>query len=299
MMAYFIMSNIPSTAAAAKSAVHVFRFFPPYNVGEGLIAVTIASYQNSLLGMDVNVLDWEVTGRNITFMAVEAVGFFLIVLLCEFPIWLKVRQTMDEVLFDYFNKSFATTLQQEDDLMDVDVRMEQEKVEKLVQQERLQQQQEHQHHHQQLQESASAISHAIGDTLSGIFSGRIVSSKGVDLQMSNENDLGTNENTSGDVELGPINRQKNSTDFSSRRNSRNTDSDVVCGGGGPAETSRDKLLSAVASRRSSGTIDQVAVLLHHLRKTYRANYSCGKSKRAVKDLSLALEVGERFGFLGQ
>jgi hypothetical protein len=40
VMAYFIMANIPKTAHLAAKLVYLFRIFPSYDVGEGLIAIS-------------------------------------------------------------------------------------------------------------------------------------------------------------------------------------------------------------------------------------------------------------------
>lgn len=85
VLAYFVMSNVPSTQAAAEDIVHFFRFFPPYNVGEGMINLAAAYFVNEVLDESVGYLDWEVSGRNIVFMAAQAVGYFGVILLTEFP----------------------------------------------------------------------------------------------------------------------------------------------------------------------------------------------------------------------
>jgi ABC-type multidrug transport system ATPase subunit len=83
VLAYYIMISVPDTQAAAKVLVHVFRFFPPYNIGEGLINMSTAYYQIHVLQLDISYFDWKVTGRNIVFMFVQAIGYFGIVLLTE------------------------------------------------------------------------------------------------------------------------------------------------------------------------------------------------------------------------
>jgi ABC-type lipoprotein export system ATPase subunit len=84
VLAYYILINVPTTKAAGELLVHFFRFFPTYNVGEGLINLSAAYYYNAILGRNQQYFDFEVTGRSIIFMAMEAVGYFLIVLLTEF-----------------------------------------------------------------------------------------------------------------------------------------------------------------------------------------------------------------------
>eukprot|EP01038_Epipyxis_sp_PR26KG_P012006 gene12006-16074_t len=88
VLAYFIMANVPSAVAASKIAVHFFRIFPTYNLGEGIINIVVAQLVNVYLGSKSDYFDWKVAGRNITFLAAETVGYFLIILLLESK-WLK------------------------------------------------------------------------------------------------------------------------------------------------------------------------------------------------------------------
>jgi ABC-type Na+ transport system ATPase subunit NatA len=85
VLAYYIMINVPQTKATGERIVHFFRFFPPYNVGEGLINLAVGYYQNTIEHKNLNYFDWDITGRNTVFMLVESVGYFLAVLLTEFP----------------------------------------------------------------------------------------------------------------------------------------------------------------------------------------------------------------------
>ena len=85
VLAYFIMANIPSTMSAARTAVVFFRVFPPYNIGEGLINISANFYFNNLLDGNTSPFAWEVAGRNITYMLLEAGGYFGLVLLSENP----------------------------------------------------------------------------------------------------------------------------------------------------------------------------------------------------------------------
>jgi ATP-binding cassette subfamily A (ABC1) protein 2 len=85
VLAYYIMINVPSTRHVGLHIVHFFRFFPPYNVGEGLINLAVTYYRTEIEHKHVNYFEWEVTGRNIVFMLVEAVGYSLAVLLTEHP----------------------------------------------------------------------------------------------------------------------------------------------------------------------------------------------------------------------
>lgn len=57
---------------------------PAFNLGEGLIRITSLDYFTSFQNAGVlSVFDWEVVGRNLVYMAAEAVAFFALTLLIE------------------------------------------------------------------------------------------------------------------------------------------------------------------------------------------------------------------------
>jgi hypothetical protein len=45
VLAFFVLDSLEDTKEAAKVLVEIFRFFPPYNVGEGLINMAVAYYR--------------------------------------------------------------------------------------------------------------------------------------------------------------------------------------------------------------------------------------------------------------
>jgi ABC-type multidrug transport system ATPase subunit len=85
VLAYFVMNTVPETQVAASRIVHVFRFFPPYNIGEGLIAIATAYLENTLLDAKVGYFNFKVAGRNILFMVLQALGYMALVLFTESP----------------------------------------------------------------------------------------------------------------------------------------------------------------------------------------------------------------------
>jgi hypothetical protein len=105
VLAYFIMISVPTTKRAGEISVHFFRLFPPYNIGEGLINLNIANYENRILGRNIPAFGWEITARNLVFMAAESVGFFLAVLLFESPIVHRVRARIDRARVIWANKN--------------------------------------------------------------------------------------------------------------------------------------------------------------------------------------------------
>ena len=92
VLAVLIMRTIPETVEASKTMEVVFRIFPPYLIGEGFINLSAAFFTN-LLGASTGAekrsyFAWSVTGRVLVYMAVEAVGYMLIVLLLE-TVWVR------------------------------------------------------------------------------------------------------------------------------------------------------------------------------------------------------------------
>jgi len=83
VLAYYIMISIPSTQETAESLVHFFRIFPPYNIGEGLINISVNYFNIQVLEANTSYFAWIVTGRNLTYMVAQCVVYFSIILLTE------------------------------------------------------------------------------------------------------------------------------------------------------------------------------------------------------------------------
>lgn len=92
VLAYYVMISVPYTQDAAKKLVHIFRFFPAYNVGEGLINISTNYFEQTILEAGSSIWSWEIIGRDLVFMFVEAIGYFLMVLLSE----TSVMRTLDD-----------------------------------------------------------------------------------------------------------------------------------------------------------------------------------------------------------
>mmetsp|Transcript_7891 Transcript_7891/g.23248 ORF Transcript_7891/g.23248 Transcript_7891/m.23248 type:complete len:2373 (+) Transcript_7891:472-7590(+) len=98
-----IMAQIPETQAAQAWLVHFFRLVPPFNLGEGLIQLSVFSLEQGLseaaaaaplpgdaaaaavvqAAQQPSVFGWGVLGRPLTYLAVEAVVLFAAVLALE------------------------------------------------------------------------------------------------------------------------------------------------------------------------------------------------------------------------
>lgn len=61
--AYFIMSSIESTKHIATALRPLFRIWPAYDLGDGLIQMASAYWQRHILGEDVSPFDWSVAGK--------------------------------------------------------------------------------------------------------------------------------------------------------------------------------------------------------------------------------------------
>ncbi|GMI21052.1 hypothetical protein TeGR_g11943 [Tetraparma gracilis] len=80
---YFIMSSIDTTRDTAAVLVHIFRFFPGYNVGESLINLSASFFRRTILGEDIHPFDYDVCGMNLNNMFFLSFGYFGVLLLLE------------------------------------------------------------------------------------------------------------------------------------------------------------------------------------------------------------------------
>ena len=80
VMANFIMLSVEKTIPTARTLVHVYRLFPPFNFGEGLIGMSRAYFEAFYLGRGPPPFAWAVAGRSITAMVLECPLYLLVVL---------------------------------------------------------------------------------------------------------------------------------------------------------------------------------------------------------------------------
>lgn len=125
VLAYYIMINVPDTREIGETLVHVFRFFPPYNIGEGLINLSAAFYSNEILDQGISYFRWEVIGRNLVFMVAEAVGYFLAVLLTEFPPLKQIFYRLDRYRVSLAGTPPAPKTSPDEDIIAEERRVEQ------------------------------------------------------------------------------------------------------------------------------------------------------------------------------
>ena len=134
VIAYYVMTSIPETQELAASLVGLFRLFPPYNIGEGLINISVNNFLNSYRTYrKISYFRWTVTTRNIVFMAIESLVFFTILLIIESPIvWITLRDIIDRfkkiVLQNMFESTSYTNINTLNNTIDDDVYLEEETI---------------------------------------------------------------------------------------------------------------------------------------------------------------------------
>ena len=73
----------------------MYQLFPPYNLGRGLANLAVLDLESTLKGRTSDPYLWDVTGRSLALMLVEAVAFVILTLLIDsgslLPIWLSFR----------------------------------------------------------------------------------------------------------------------------------------------------------------------------------------------------------------
>jgi ABC-type polysaccharide/polyol phosphate transport system ATPase subunit len=121
VFAYFIMISIPSTQHLGQQLVHLFRMFPPYNIGEGLIAISSAYFENNILGNNLSYLGFYVTGRNILYMTCEAIGYFCFVLLTESTyvrnVYSRIEKIVTQIVIRLSRADPSTSKEEDSDVI--------------------------------------------------------------------------------------------------------------------------------------------------------------------------------------
>ena len=82
--AYFIMDSIERTKDLAQTLRPLFRLWPAYSVGDGLIMMASAFWEREILSQDVSPLDWDVAGRPLALLYGLTIPYFLILLALEY-----------------------------------------------------------------------------------------------------------------------------------------------------------------------------------------------------------------------
>jgi len=82
--AHFIMSRIEATENIAQALLPLFRLWPPYHVGDGLLKLAINFWEREVAGGGKGAFDWEVTGEPISFLFGLSFPYFMLLLLFEY-----------------------------------------------------------------------------------------------------------------------------------------------------------------------------------------------------------------------
>jgi len=129
--AYYIMDSIEKTHDIAQILRKVFRMWPAFNLGDGLVALTTSFWERNVLGEQSRPFDWDVAGLPLVLLFCESVAYFSLLLLLEgscgsirqaiagewekFVLtWYDVRQTKDGMLVQ--NDGLDDTSTDDDDI---------------------------------------------------------------------------------------------------------------------------------------------------------------------------------------
>jgi len=87
VIASFILDGLEDTRDTNADLKPTFyRLFPPYVFGESLINMSTRSFYRLLLGKHIPAFDWDILGRNLVYLAVEAIFFFFLTLFIEYRV---------------------------------------------------------------------------------------------------------------------------------------------------------------------------------------------------------------------
>eukprot|EP01107_Rhizomastix_libera_P012285 TRINITY_DN3052_c0_g2_i1.p1 TRINITY_DN3052_c0_g2~~TRINITY_DN3052_c0_g2_i1.p1 ORF type:complete len:732 (+),score=213.63 TRINITY_DN3052_c0_g2_i1:292-2196(+) len=92
----YILELIDMTRDTNHKLKYLYRIFPPFNFGEGLMSIPTIEIYSSFYGTKVKkAFDWDITGRSIFLMFVEGLVLFLVALGIDLGWfrWLKIQFT--------------------------------------------------------------------------------------------------------------------------------------------------------------------------------------------------------------
>ena len=82
--AYFIMDSLEKTQDIAQGLRPLFRTWPAYNLGEGLIALSRAYWEREILLKDNSPFDWDLAGKNVLLLFCLTLPYACLLLTLEF-----------------------------------------------------------------------------------------------------------------------------------------------------------------------------------------------------------------------
>merc|ERR1712176_571640 len=83
VIAYYVMLEIEPLRQAAEFLRPLFRLFPAYNLGEGMLQLCVAYWERKIRGRDRYPLDWDVAGKCVLLNYTLWLPFFFLLLLLE------------------------------------------------------------------------------------------------------------------------------------------------------------------------------------------------------------------------
>eukprot|EP00486_Rosalina_sp_Unknown_P009705 CAMPEP_0201592416 /NCGR_PEP_ID=MMETSP0190_2-20130828/190322_1 /ASSEMBLY_ACC=CAM_ASM_000263 /TAXON_ID=37353 /ORGANISM="Rosalina sp." /LENGTH=1340 /DNA_ID=CAMNT_0048051183 /DNA_START=89 /DNA_END=4111 /DNA_ORIENTATION=- len=130
MIAAWVMDLIPDDDLneTNKTLKVIYRFFPPFCLSDSFRGIATRDIK-ILWGRERDPWEWEVTGRNLTIMFVEGVGYFALLILMEylskspaFLSWVGKTQMINQ----------KASWEKNEDELDDDVRREQRRLKKQI-----------------------------------------------------------------------------------------------------------------------------------------------------------------------
>lgn len=134
MIVSFVLTIVPSTSKYNIPLRYVYRLFPSFCLGDGLTQLALCDDGRDCPSIDadgynydsmVSPLSWDITGGNITFLAIEAVVYFAIAVFIE---WTLTFPKIVAVLHRVDDSAHDPLACRNDPLEDADVRAERSRV---------------------------------------------------------------------------------------------------------------------------------------------------------------------------
>ncbi|CAM6122589.1 unnamed protein product [Calypogeia fissa] len=83
LVASTVMGALRETKEMNKWLVHVWQFFPTYNLGKGLLSLSALDLQTTFRGGKAHPYQWDILGRPLSLMLLEAVGYMILTLIID------------------------------------------------------------------------------------------------------------------------------------------------------------------------------------------------------------------------
>ena len=89
----FILDSTANTQQANQTLKQLYRLFPPFNLGEGLINLSTRGFTYLNTSVRPEAFAWEVVGRNLSWLTVEAFAYLALTLFIEHgSFWWMLKQ---------------------------------------------------------------------------------------------------------------------------------------------------------------------------------------------------------------